>query len=249
MTGNVPGWSLSTEAAFYLVFPLLVLALTPKRLPLATVGAIVFWGLSQFVHHWLYVNYYPSHPYPSTVHDLLFYMPPLHLNEFFLGAVVGAWSRRSAKIGYLFDGAAFVAAGAIACALAYGGVLAWHGIYIVGFVNGGLAPFMLLFIYSLPRAKGRWAKIFELRWMLLLGEISYAIYLLQIPVAYTGLNYQIFNMMDAQWPSLGPWKIIPYIVALIAISWIAFAAVERPARGLIRSIMTNRINPPRSVTE
>ncbi|WP_158883206.1 acyltransferase [Rhodanobacter sp. L36] len=234
LSGNPPGWSLSTEVAFYLAFPLFIGALGKKWLPVTTVLVIVFWVFSQEMHEYVFTSFYPSYPYPSGLHDTLFYSPIFHFNEFFLGGVCGAWSRRQSPgvVGYRYDILTVVAAITIAALLAYQDYFRSIFVPTNSFPNGALAPLMLAFIYGLPRCRGKWAKVFELAPFLLLGEASYSVYLLQIPWLETIQRSGIFDKFGIT----GSMRLVFYVLTLVMLSVAMFKLVESPLRKAIRSL-------------
>ncbi|MFM0414777.1 acyltransferase family protein [Paraburkholderia aromaticivorans] len=234
LSGNPPGWSLATEVAFYFSFPIFIRFLTDARLKRATIFAIAFWIASMAAHRAIYLDLYPTHPFPSPVHDILFYWPVFHFGEFFLGAVVGAWFKRLAIMpSGAFDFSALASAFLIYTLIALKGELGTMGFPTSGYANGLLAPLILVFIYSLPRAKGAWARMFEWKPLLVLGEASYVMYLFQIPLLVCFLRFDLPAWAGVT-STLG--TIGLYVASLIAISLIAWAAIEEPMRNFIKKL-------------
>ena len=66
----------------------------------------------------------------------------------------------------------------------------------------------------------------------LLGEASYAIYILQFPLSYLfGLNNETFT----------PLRFLTYLVSLIGLSVLTFLFIEQPSRRWLRSRRGSRI--------
>jgi len=231
--GNPPGWSLSTEAAFYLAFPLFIPCLGKKSLPVTTVLVVVFWMFSQTMHEYVFAQFYPAHPYPSGLHDTLFYSPVFHLNEFAIGGIFGAWSRRhSHRVAYRYDLITLLSAVFIGILVGFQDYFGSTFVPTNSFSNGVLAPLMLAFIYCLPRCKGRWADIFTFPLLILLGEASYSVYLLQIPWLDTLQRFGFFERLGIH----GGIKLFCYLLTLISISVISLKFIENPLRTFIRTV-------------
>lgn len=238
LSGNPPGWSLATEVAFYLSFPFFIKSLSKEKLARTTVVVAFFWMFSQAMHEYAYATWYPEHPYPSGWHDTLFYSPIFHFNEFFLGAVIGAWSaRQQIKPSYAFDVVTILAMLGMMVPTAFQDRFRSWGWPVDSHPNGLLAPAMLAFIYALPRAKGIWARIFEWKPLLALGEASYAVYLLQIPLLYSFNSLGVAQSLGIS-SALG--TLLLYVFLLIAISLVVWKAIEDPARSFIRKLGSDR---------
>jgi len=238
LSGNPPGWSLATEVAFYLSFPFFIKSLSKEKLAQTTVVVVFFWLFSQAMHEYAYATWYPDHPYPSAWHDTLFYSPVFHFNEFFLGAVIGAWSaRQQVKPSYAFDVMSIVAMAGMMLPTAFQDRFRAWGWPVDSHPNGLLAPAMLAFIYALPRAKGIWARAFEWKPLLVLGEASYAVYLLQIPLLY---SFNRFGLAQSLGISSALGTLLLYVFLLIAISVIVWRTIEDPARSFIRKLGKGR---------
>ena len=87
LTGNGPGWSLAVEFFFYAVFPLLFNRIYSKyKFPILAMSIVLFWLLSQVIFNVL-INSSFYQGFPSKSHDLLYYFPLMHLNEFLIGNI------------------------------------------------------------------------------------------------------------------------------------------------------------------
>lgn len=82
LTVNSPGWSLSVEMFFYLLFPFLLLF--GKKRPSSFLAAtIIIYIVLQILHVFLIKNMHPQ--YPSPQHDFVYYQPVFHLSQFMVG--------------------------------------------------------------------------------------------------------------------------------------------------------------------
>lgn len=222
-TLNIPSWSLSVEAFFYLLFPVLLASL--KRVTkawLLLMTGLLFWLISLFIY------YYGINNFPSTsglYHHLLNYNPLLHLNSFVLGIVAcllfkrinkpisGAWS-----ISLMLIPMAFI----MALIIKHAPILHYNN-------NGLLAPLLAIFLTGLASDRTKLSKFLSLRPFVLLGEISYSIYILQVPIHawWDGT----LNLWLISYPLL---NFFGFFILLIIISWLSFEFIEKPIRGYIK---------------
>lgn len=184
LTLNSPGWSLSVEAFFYLGFPLLILLVRQHHLKKLAIAAALFWLATQIVHAWL-LNLDAYAP-RNLLHDFIYYNPLMHWNTFIMGFVAGVWL----KEGRLQPLAAPV--------LNISGLLAVTLLLILlmnirepvtavmqtefAYTNGLIAPLFLLFIVLLSLNSGVISHFLQHRWLVLLGEASFSLYILQKPL-------------------------------------------------------------------
>ncbi len=228
---NAPAWSLSVEAFFYLLFPFFVVAASAWSDRRLIASTALLWLATQALHVYLLNRWYGG--YPSRSHDFIFYNPLLHLSTFAVGAAAGMLVvRHRAR---LRDAAAtagpvwILATAAIALALVLEGALSSAIGLRVTFNNGALAPLFALLIVALALDESAAARALAHPWLLLLGEASYAVYLLQIPFA------TIYERALAHAPPLAPsWRFYVYALLLVAVSVAVFWGVERPLRARIR---------------
>lgn len=230
---NSPGWSLSVEMFFYLLFPLLVVLIKRWRVPPMRVLAVAFgtWLLTQGLSiAALNLGWYQG--YPSWSHDLLFYFPPTHLCSFLLGVAAGVWflSRKTDSLSDrislpLIALSAFV----IGYMLQNADLIQWQIGLKLPFESSFLAPFFGFFIVSMALCHSRLISVFSLRPLVLLGEASYSLYILQIPLRHL---YMAATIRLGDFDPVA--KFVGLVLYLIAVSVLSFLYFEKPANRYLR---------------
>ena len=231
LTFNSPGWSLSVEVFFYLSLPflLILLAKMSPRWMLAITGVV--WLVSQVVHAYLLNTHYQ--PYPSLEHNLVYYNPLLHLNEFLVGLVLGILFTRYHERWRLRPSLTLTGI-LLSTALICGFIMYWGEIvnrlsFQIAPTNGILSPIFGIFILFLALDQSWFSRAMQQKWLILLGEASYGIYILQEPVSqYFFYHFAPFVRM--------PDQVQTYLfpVILIGLSILIFRYYENPARFWIR---------------
>ncbi|MEO6238617.1 MAG: acyltransferase [Vicinamibacterales bacterium] len=266
---NTPGWSISCEAFFYALWPWLVRQLRTERAGLPWRRGLSLWGAGLILPALgvaaLRANIVAGGTIATLTHDVsgaemlartLSYFPPIRLPEFALGIVIGHALRqtpprvRSMPVDTLRE--ALLAGALIICALALGsGVLSRVlGIPLadrIAIESGLLAPLFGLSVWQLARGRGGLQRILSSRPAVVLGEASYAMYILQEPVVVwsTALLKRSAPSVAANWTVVF-WV---YFVLLVLVSMLVVRSVERPARAVLARMTglgVSRSEPPRA---
>ena len=230
ITLNTPGWSLSVEAFFYLSFPFLLLWVYKHGTKALTLFCIILWIATQVI----LLSALNSDAYaPKThLHDFIYYNPIMHLSSFVMGMLTGIYFKNNANEGKTHKHALWVG---LSFALIF--LLIWarphlenlfH--YKLAFTNGLLAPVFLLFIVLLAKNRSTISHIFNHAWLILLGEASYSLYILQKPIH--GLYDKIIVPRIALPETL---HFYIFLVGLIIASILSYLYFEKPLRKIIRN--------------
>ncbi len=228
ITLNTPGWSLSVEAFFYLCFPFLLIWVYKLGTKSLTIFTVILWIATQAIllSQLNSAEYTPK----SLLHDFIYYNPLMHLNSFVAGILCGIYLKRNPKTHEKNNGLWLL--------LSFGLIflLIWARPHLetllgikIAFTNGLLAPIFLLFIVLLAKHKGTITKIFSYGWLILLGEASYSLYILQKPVH--GIYDKIIVPRIALSETM---HFYIFLILLIIISILSFKFFETPLRKAIR---------------
>ena len=235
ITLNTPGWSLSVEAFFYFCFPFLLLWTYKHGIKHLTVASIILWiGTQLILLMLLNSNYYAP---KNLIHDFIYYNPLMHLNTFIMGLICGVHfkklyqnQQKIVKKNSFWLILSFIFIFLLIWARPH--IENYFG-YKLAYTNGLLSPFFLLFIVLLANNKGLISKILSFPFLILLGEASYSLYILQKPIH--GL-YEKLVVPRIQLSETIHFYI--FLILLILISIFSYMYLEKPARKLIREKMS-----------
>ncbi|MFN4363282.1 acyltransferase family protein [Chryseobacterium hispalense] len=218
---NFPGWSISVEFLFYLLFPWLYNYLYSKGNKSIWVIAVLIWIGTQVFSN-LYTNSL-SYKGPHTdSHEFIHYFPLWHINEFLIGNLAGLLFVRNRREKN-HD---------LAIALLFIGILLSLIFIPLNFHNGLMAVFFVPVIYLISCNNGVISKVFSLKPLEFLGEISYAIYIIHIPVLYIVRSF-LWDYFQVSESNVIFWI---YILVLIFVSAVFYQFVEKPMRDYLKKI-------------
>jgi peptidoglycan/LPS O-acetylase OafA/YrhL len=223
---NYVSWSIAVEALFYFCFPFLLKYWQKKSLFLIISQAVIFWLLSLVFHVWM--AKYLSSPDRYNVGQFIAFFPPWHLNSFVLGSAIAILYikvMQPANFSAFFSNTFIV-----------GGLILIYVFFVqqpitMGFLtNGGIIPIFLILIIGIALNKGIIAKVFSLKPLVWLGEISYGFYLWQF------LIYLFFtNCIPSYNGNLNSYQFYLYLILLMTLSGLSFHLFEVPMRNYIKS--------------
>ncbi len=218
---NGPGWSLSNEAFFYLLFPAIlpaILRLSRKGLWLAGAAcwaAALAPPLAQLALH------------GGADAEAVMYVPVFRLAEFVLGVAAG--------VDYLGRGSAW-RFGTVPVSAALACFAVFSPFWVHPLLRGSLAaPLFAALVCSLACGGGMLGRLLSWRPVHTLGEASYAIYILQSPVmawflAVTRGVGAGGRRAPLAWAGFAVYTAILLLVSLACYRWL-----ETPARRWIQS--------------
>jgi peptidoglycan/LPS O-acetylase OafA/YrhL len=217
---DVPIWSLSTEMAFYLAFPLVTARVASRP---AAAGAAILW-LMLLTAVW--------QPVDQTARFAAFYINPIaRIPEFVLGmaaAEVLPLATRWGGATMLWTLAEIIAFGAviglnlwIAAHLEL--IASWSGPNFAEWARGaGCAPAAAVLVVTLAVGRGLVSRSLCWRPLVWLGEVSFAIYLVHWPL----LSLDFRAEAAAVYPA-----------SVLVVAWLLYLAVERPAMATAKRML------------
>jgi peptidoglycan/LPS O-acetylase OafA/YrhL len=224
---NEPSWSLSAEAIFYLIFPFLGTALWKLRGASLWVVAALFYvggqGLVVLASHY-------------TQSEMLKRLPLLHIPTFALGILLARWQmlRREKQADSVGKNSptAFLVLALVTFSTA--AIIYWSPqIPLFNLHDGLLAPIFLCSIWAFSHSHWQPARLLSVGWLVVLGEASYGLYLIHVPV------FHLFEWLG--------WDRIPalfpvYLAVSISLSVLSFYYFETPVRRWILKRTKERVN-------
>lgn len=218
---NFPGWSISVEFLFYLLFPLLYNYCYSKGNKSIWVVTGIIWVVTQVFSSLYSASIYYKGPHTES-HELLYYFPLLHINEFLVGNLAGLYFvKNSGQKNY--DVPVIIVFGLVLLSLMFLPVF-YH--------NGLMAALFIPLIILISRNNGLLTKIFSLKPLEYLGEASYAIYITHIPILYILrelLKWGNYNFsIDIVF--------VIYVVVLTVICILFYQFIEKPLRDYLKRL-------------
>lgn len=233
---NPPGWSLSNEAFFYLLFPFILVAVTRLDARKLALFALVSWAAFALLPlPLLALATRGGRPLPWWLEYVIAYDPLMRLPEFTGGMALGLlFLRQQARGGgrrFRLSGRAADALGLALIALVLALQIARPPLPY-GYPVGALAcPPLAALIYLIAQERGHLAHILAAPLSVWLGEISYGIYILHWPV-WSWLA--LFAGQVLRLPASAPVPFAVYLAVLLAAAGWSYRAIERPLRRTIR---------------
>lgn len=230
LTINIPGWSISVEFFFYCVFPLLFNFFYKRyNFKVIFISGALFWILSQIVYHlfyWEILKY-------SNFRDVM-YFPILHLNTFIIGNLAGLYF-----IDHFHTKQASYSKHILILILILIGILKFP--IGLDYHNGFLAIIFAFLILLISLNKDKMKDFFSNKVFVFLGEISYGIYILQVPIWIIFSDYRMDKYLGLNKVTDFTTSFLIRLTLLFLISAIGYLCIEKPLRKVIRKTGFSRL--------
>jgi peptidoglycan/LPS O-acetylase OafA/YrhL len=228
---NTPAWTMSAEAAYYMIFPWVAKWKRPERIAPHVAKMAGVWALG-LVPGTLYIAFNPdgiAHPdrwsYGPWL-SALKYTPYAHVFSFTFGMMLADLDRMIARTARLRLSLGIVGFGGIYALLAMGSRLPYAIIH-----DGLLMPLFGCIVLGLA-GENLLASALGVRPLVFVGEASYCLYL---------LHFNLWNMIHDSHvlDLLGLTRFDPWIsyALLIGLSIFALYVIEKPAQRKLREWM------------
>lgn len=226
---NPPGWSLSAEAFFYLLFPAACMALSrlsAKRLAVVAVASWILSILGMFTN--LAISFGKG--------DYWEFVPLVRFPEFLMGMAAGLiWKNRKTD---RFDRLAPVIT--ISSALLMIGMMCLP-IRVSVFFSGALSPLVALFICALACGRGLLASVLSWKPFVFLGGASYSLYILHWPAWRIWKRLFGGSWLESQQPHI---EFAVYFIVTTCAACLCFKYFEEPLNLFLRRKLM--ASPPRA---
>ncbi|UQB67763.1 acyltransferase family protein [Epilithonimonas zeae] len=220
---NIPSWSISVELFFYVCFPFLFNCFIRKvSIRTVIITCIIFWITMQVVLNLYYRSDYFDFSKPAHK-NFLFYNPVFNFSSFLIGCLAGLIYKtkkyRQKNYDFIIILLIFLTT---FCIIKFHNLLLQNGLLSINFA---------LVIIALSLNNGYIARIFKNKKLVYLGDISFAMYLLQFPI-FTALN-KINTIVNFKNPYI--YFIIGFSILLVC-SHLVFRFFENPLRKKIKTL-------------
>lgn len=243
---TAPAWSISVEAFLYVVFPVLIYGLskagalkTTVRIAWSMVAILVVMiGLALYFMH-TGRNALPLSD-PSSAHRWLYRMPITRILDFTLGIFAAGYvnTSRSQPTTWIWSTASYAA---MACVI---GLMAWPENFLSTFSwdSAYAIPFVIVIVGLAKNRQSLAARFFGCRSMVVLGEASYAFYLIHY-------EFRLLAGDSAAPIGIRMARVIAVLGLTICAAYGLHRLIERPARAFVLSLSGRLYDrAPRMVT-
>ena len=206
-----PNWSLSVEAFFYFLCPFLLPVLARFSVSGLVTFGMVCYGMGMFA--------VAAVTYAHISLDILKFDPLLHLNAFLCGAALGA-----SRFRFLLN-SKYAPALVAAALTGFVAVIHYYPSIPLPLIHDGLlVPAFSCAIIAFDCGHRRLNSLLSSGAFVLLGEASYALYLLHIPLWHVVFHLRL---------SHSPVAFFCYLIVVVTLSIFCFRFVETPLRKML----------------
>jgi peptidoglycan/LPS O-acetylase OafA/YrhL len=250
---DFPNWSLSVETLCYTLFPIVGFFLWRLRGVRVWIAMLFLYVGGQALVATAVMVALSKKIDP----EVILYFPPLHVSTFFLGILVARLQVCSSERDRGVRPAAWPAYTAVGISAATYAVLIL--ITSNAFVDspfgrafiwdGFLAPIFCLLVWALSQENTGVSRLLSTKWLVILGDASYGLYLIHLPVLHLALpllQHQLAGVTSHQFRIRYIISFLTYLGLCIVLSIASFYWIESPAR---KWIARKARSKPRKIAE
>jgi peptidoglycan/LPS O-acetylase OafA/YrhL len=222
---NYPGWTISCEFFFYLLFPIAIVYMRKNiaKYKLFVVGYFVLSVIATCILYYIAERHIPGAV--GKISSTLYLHPVFQLSTFLLGTICGTVYLDNRLPFFQKTGNSRLAVLVCAVIIVFVKYLLPENFPLIR--AGILAPVYFVFVLGITSFTQQQTKLFSSSFSLFLGEISYGVYIMQYPVY---VFYSHFISEPQSWPAL-----IGFVIVLIIVTSITYYLLEKPAKKAILS--------------
>lgn len=228
---NFVTWSMSVEIFFYLFFPFFLLWAYRQPTRKLIWVSLAAWAVNTVIYYFVW------NAYILEYREFVLYFPVFYIGSFLVGIVGGIWYLREGRHEVL------TASKSLAILAVSFLLLAVYTVISTDFypelphdirpMTGFLSPLMIFFIVALSMDRSFVSRALSHKFLVDLGEIAYALYILHIPVKW------LYERALETSGVANPESVfnLTFLPLVLAISYIAHFYVDAPIRRWLKALL------------
>lgn len=230
---NYVAWSMTVEVFFYLFFPFFLIWTYRQPTRKLIRFSLVVWAVSTTIFQILWIGYIDQY------RDFILYFPLFYFNSFVMGVVGGIWYLREGRNEDISTGKRLAVLVGSFLVYAVYTVLSMEFIpalpHLIQPITGFLSPLLILFIVALAMDRSFVSRFLVHPVLVNLGELSYGIYILHIPVKWL-YEWALTSAGVANVQGVMDWTFLPLI---LLVAFLVHFYLDTPFRKWLKDYLKN----------
>lgn len=228
---NYVSWSMTVEIFFYLFFPFFMIWAYRQSTRKLIRFSLVVWAVNIAIYHFLWIGYIERY------REFVLYFPLMYFNSFVMGVTGGIWYLREGRNENLSQGRRLAVLIVSFLLLAVYTIISTDFIpslpHLIQPITGFLSPLLILFIVALALDQSFISRFLTHPVLVNLGELSYAIYILHIPVKWL-YEWLLTSLQVANVQNVLNLTFLPLI---LLISFVTHFYIDTPIRVWLKEFL------------